>query len=42
MRKAMSVSLKAAAQVPGVMMLSAMNFGGKFGKHQYHLHELMK
>ncbi len=42
MRRAMTVSLKAAAQVPGVLYLSAMNFGGKFGRHQYHLHELLK
>jgi formylmethanofuran--tetrahydromethanopterin N-formyltransferase len=42
MRKAMTVSVKAAAQVPGVLYLGAMNFGGKFGRHQYHLHELLK
>jgi formylmethanofuran--tetrahydromethanopterin N-formyltransferase len=42
MRQAMAVSLRAAAQVPGVMYLGAMNFGGEFGKHQYHLHELLK
>lgn len=42
MKQAMAVSLRAAAQVPGVMYLGAMNFGGEFGKHQYHLHELLK
>ena len=42
MRRAMTVSLRAAAQVPGVLILSAMNFGGQFGRHQYHLHELLK
>jgi formylmethanofuran--tetrahydromethanopterin N-formyltransferase len=42
MRKAMTVSLKAAAHVPGVMILSAMNFGGQFGRHKYPLHELLK
>lgn len=42
MRQAMTVSLRAAAQVPGVMYLGAMNFGGEFGKHQYHLHDLLK
>ncbi|MEW5960387.1 MAG: hypothetical protein AB1801_21890 [Chloroflexota bacterium] len=42
MRQAMAVSLRAAAQVPGVLYLGAMNFGGEFGKHQYHLHELLK
>jgi formylmethanofuran--tetrahydromethanopterin N-formyltransferase len=41
MRRAMTLSLRAAAQVPGVMYLGAMNFGGQFGKHQYHLHELL-
>jgi formylmethanofuran--tetrahydromethanopterin N-formyltransferase len=42
MKQAMAASLRAAAQVPGVMYLGAMNFGGEFGKHQYHLHELLK
>ncbi len=42
MRRAMSVSLRAAAQVPGVLYLSAMNFGGQFGRHKYPLHELLK
>jgi formylmethanofuran--tetrahydromethanopterin N-formyltransferase len=42
MRQAMTVALKAAAHVPGVITLGAMNFGGQFGKHQYHLHELLK
>jgi formylmethanofuran--tetrahydromethanopterin N-formyltransferase len=42
MRKAMTGSLRAAAQVPGVMYLGAMNFGGEFGKHQYHLHKLLE
>jgi formylmethanofuran--tetrahydromethanopterin N-formyltransferase len=41
MKRAMAVSLRAAAQVPGVMYLGAMNFGGEFGKHQYHLHQLL-
>lgn len=42
MQKAMTGSLRAAAQVPGVMYLGAMNFGGEFGKHQYHLHKLLE
>ncbi len=42
MRRAMRVALTAAAQVPGVLFLGAMNFGGEFGKHQYHLHEILK
>lgn len=41
MKKAMAVSLRAAAQVSGVLYLGAMNFGGQFGRHQYHLHELL-
>jgi formylmethanofuran--tetrahydromethanopterin N-formyltransferase len=42
MAKAMAVSLKAAAKAPGVMALTAMNFGGQFGKHKYFLRELMQ
>lgn len=42
MKKGMTASLRAAAQVPGVLYLGAMNFGGEFGKHKYHLHELLK
>jgi formylmethanofuran--tetrahydromethanopterin N-formyltransferase len=42
MRQAMRVGLTAASRVPGVMYLGAMNFGGGFGKHQYHLHEILK
>ena len=42
MARAMGLSLKAAAEVPGVMALTAMNFGGQFGKHKYYLRELMK
>lgn len=41
MREAMRVSLTAAVQVPGVLYLGAMNFGGEFGKHQYHLHQIL-
>ena len=41
MAKAMAAGLAAATQVPGVMALTAMNFGGAFGKHQYHLCKLM-
>ena len=42
MAKAMGLSLNAAAQVPGVVALTAMNFGGQFGKHKYFLRELME
>jgi formylmethanofuran--tetrahydromethanopterin N-formyltransferase len=41
MQKAMAVALAAACQAPGVMALTAMNFGGQFGKHQYHLRPLL-
>ncbi|MBI4790754.1 MAG: hypothetical protein HY782_27310 [Chloroflexi bacterium] len=41
MRRAMSLSLCAAAQLPGVLYLGAMNFGGQFGRHKYDLHELL-
>jgi formylmethanofuran:tetrahydromethanopterin formyltransferase len=41
MRQAMKVAIEAAAQVPGVREIGAMNFGGEFGKHQYHLHQLL-
>jgi formylmethanofuran--tetrahydromethanopterin N-formyltransferase len=41
MAKAMGASLNAAAKVPGVLALTAMNFGGQFGKHKYFLRELM-
>lgn len=42
MARAMGASLKAAAQAPGVIALTAMNFGGQFGKHKYFLRELME
>jgi formylmethanofuran--tetrahydromethanopterin N-formyltransferase len=41
MQSAMRVAINAAAQVPGVVQIGAMNFGGSFGKHSYHLHELL-
>ncbi len=41
MRQAMKVAIEAAARVPGVREIGAMNFGGEFGKHQYHLRELL-
>jgi formylmethanofuran--tetrahydromethanopterin N-formyltransferase len=42
MAKAMGASLDAAAKAPGVLALTAMNFGGQFGKNKYFLRELMK
>ena len=41
MAKAMAYGLRAATTVPGVIALTAMNFGGAFGKHQYHLRPLL-
>ncbi len=41
MAKAMAYGLRAATTVPGVMALTAMNFGGAFGKHKYHLRPLL-
>ena len=42
MKKAIPLAFRAAAQVPGVMLLGAMNFGGEFGKYEYHLYELLE
>jgi len=41
MARAMGLSLQAAAQAPGVLALTAMNFGGEFGKHRYYLRQVM-
>jgi len=41
MRTGMQVAIEAAARVDGVREIGAMNFGGEFGRHQYHLHELL-
>jgi formylmethanofuran--tetrahydromethanopterin N-formyltransferase len=40
MRQGMAVAIQAAARVPGVLQIGAMNFGGAFGRHQYHLRPL--
>ncbi len=42
MKKAIPLAYRAAAQVPGVFLLGAMNFGGEFGKYEYHLYELLE
>lgn len=39
-KKAMTVGIKAAVTVPGVMKISAGNYGGKLGKYQLKLHDL--
>jgi formylmethanofuran--tetrahydromethanopterin N-formyltransferase len=41
MRQGIRVAIQASAQVPGVLQVGAMNFGGEFGRHTYHLHELL-
>lgn len=41
MRQGMRVAIQAAAQVVGVRQIGAMNFGGEFGRHQYHLRKLL-
>jgi formylmethanofuran--tetrahydromethanopterin N-formyltransferase len=40
-KKAMSLGIKAAAQVPGVVMISAGNYGGKLGPYQAFLKEVL-
>lgn len=42
MRQGLRVAIEAAAQVPGVREIGAMNFGGTFGRHKFHLHQLLK
>jgi formylmethanofuran--tetrahydromethanopterin N-formyltransferase len=38
---AMRAGLHAACQVPGLMHVTAGNYGGKLGKHHFHLRELL-
>jgi formylmethanofuran--tetrahydromethanopterin N-formyltransferase len=40
-KKAMGMGIKAATQVPGVVMISAGNYGGKLGPYQAHLKEVL-
>ncbi|MEQ9409936.1 MAG: formylmethanofuran--tetrahydromethanopterin N-formyltransferase [Fuerstiella sp.] len=37
---AMQVGLQTAAAMPGVLRISAGNYGGKLGPHHFHLHQL--
>ncbi len=41
-RKAMAEGIKAAIKTPGVVKISAGNYGGKFGPIQVHLHEILE
>ena len=40
-KEALRVGIKAAVQVPGVTRITAGNYGGKLGKFQYKLHEIL-
>ena len=42
MKQGLRVAIEAAAQVPGVREIGAMNFGGTFGRHKFYLHQLLK
>ena len=39
--KAMEKGIREAVQIPGVMSITAGNYGGRLGKHHFHLHELL-
>lgn len=41
-KTAIKAGIKAAIQVPGVTRITAGNYGGKLGKFQYHLHEILR
>jgi len=41
-KKAMKEGIKAAAEAPGVVKISAGNYGGKFGPIKIFLHEILK
>jgi len=40
-KRAMAAGIKAAVEVEGVKKITAVNFGGKLGKHQIHLKECL-
>jgi len=39
--KAMQTGIEKAVQIPGVVGITAGNYGGRLGKHQFHLHRLL-
>jgi len=41
-KKAMGEGIKAAVKVPGVVKISAGNYGGRFGPMKIYLHEILK
>lgn len=40
-QQAMKLGLHAAAETPGILQITAGNYGGKLGKHHFHLSELL-
>jgi len=40
-KKAMELGIKTAVKVPGINRISAGNYGGKLGKFQYKLHDIL-
>lgn len=42
MARGIKAAAEAAARVPGVLEIGAMNFGGAFGRHKYYLRELVE
>jgi formylmethanofuran--tetrahydromethanopterin N-formyltransferase len=42
MQRSIKAAVEAAARVPGVIEIGAMNFGGAFGRHKYYLRELVE
>jgi formylmethanofuran--tetrahydromethanopterin N-formyltransferase len=40
-KKAMQIGIKAATTIPGVKKITAGNYGGKLGKFQFHLKDLV-
>lgn len=40
--QSMRAGIKAACTVPGIVKITAANFGGKLGPHQFQLHEILK
>ena len=41
MQEGMRAAMEAAVKVSGLLQIGAMNFGGSFGRHQYHLQQLL-
>jgi formylmethanofuran--tetrahydromethanopterin N-formyltransferase len=41
-KHAMHAGIKAAVKVPGVVKITAGNFGGKLGKYQFRLKEILE